>query len=161
MSGDDDDKKSEHNALASLSTDFSGLSARELMLAVAKMNVGQKQLLALKGSSAVRRILLRDPNIEVQLAVVNSPKTSEGEIELLAGLPASAEILLKTIFSDARWSKSYRIKLALAKNPKTPASIATRCLRGLTDHDLRKISVDPYARKTIAQAAQRLLSSHK
>ncbi len=156
-----DDEKGELVHQTGHHADLSELSGKDLILAVAKMNVGQKIVLALKGNAAVRRILMRDPNVEVQLAIVNSPKTLEGDIEFLAGLPVSAEVVLTTIFSDSRWSKSYRIKHALAKNPKTPASIATKCMRSLTAHDLRKLSVDPNARKSVSQAAQRMLSSHK
>lgn len=141
--------------------DLSQLNPKELILAITKMNVGQKQQLALKGNGAARKILLRDPNIDVQLAIVKSPKTSEGEIEQMAGMAASAEAVLKAVFADARWSKSYRIKLALAKNPKTPTSIANRCLIGLTTHDLKRLSVDPNTKKIVAQAAIRMLSSHK
>lgn len=157
---DEEKERESHSSIPQLN-DISGMNTREMLLALRKLNVGQKQILALKGNAAVRKALLRDPSIEVQLAIVNSPKTSEGEIEQLAALPASAEIILKTIFSDSRWSKSYRIKHALARNPKTPPSIATRCLMSLTPHDLRKLSQDPSTRKVIAQAAQRMLSSHK
>lgn len=156
-----DDEKVDFADLANPTSDLSRLSYKDLLLAVGKMNVGQKQLLALKGGATIRRILLRDPNVEVQLAIVNSPKTSESEIEQIAGLPASTEVVLQAVFSDGRWAKSYRIKLALAKNPKTPLSIANRCLKSLTPHDLRKLSIDPYMRKPIAQTALRMLNSYR
>ena len=156
-----DEQKTATCASSNVIEDFSQLSTKELLLAIAKMNVGQKQRLALKGNASARRILLRDPNMDVQLAIVNSPKTSESEIEQIAGMPATAEIVLKTVFSDVRWSKSYRIKHALAKNPKTPVSVANRCMMTLAPHDLRKLSVDPSTRKAIAQSAQRLLNHRK
>ena len=141
--------------------ELSSLNSKELVLALKKMNIGQKKVLALKGNVAMRKMLLRDPSVEVQLAVINSPKTTESEIERHAGLASTAEIVLKTISNNSRWMKSYRIKHALAKNPKTPIGIASRCLRSLTKHDVKKISTDPNVRKPLAQTAQRMLRSRR
>ena len=158
---DEDKTRPSSPAYKSPTAQLDGLSGRELIIALKKMNTGQKKLLALKGNAAIRKILQRDPNFEIQLAVVNSSKTTESEVEQLAGLPSTAEIVLKTIFSNTRWTKSYRIKHRLAKNPKTPIGIANRCLRLLTTHDIKKISQDPHIRKTIAQTAKQLLKSRK
>ena len=146
---------------ASILGELAGLNTREMALAVRKMNMGQKKLLAMKGNAAIRKMLLRDPNSEVQLAVVASPKATESEIESVAQLPATSDIVLKSIFSDARWMKSYRIKHGLAKNPKTPLNIVQRCLRSLTVHDLKKLSQSPYLRKPVIQAVDRLLKTRK
>lgn len=151
----------EHHPQGSFLHELSKLSYKDLLLAIAKMNAGQKQILALKGSPSVRKVLLRDPNLEVQLAIVNSPKASEAEIEQVAGHASTAEVVLKAIASDGRWTKSYRVRLALAKNPKTPAGMATKCLMGLTAHDLKKLAIDPGVKKVIAQAAQRMVKTQK
>jgi hypothetical protein len=142
-------------------SELEGLNNREQMLAIKKMNAGQKKLLAMKGSASIRKMLLRDPNFEIQLAVLNSPKTIESEVESVARLPSSAEIVLKTIFSNPRWMKSYRIKLGLASNPKTPMNIVRRCLRSLTAHDLKKISQNPHLKKQVTLAAKQLLHNKK
>jgi len=146
---------------SNLFSELDGLNSRELALAIKKMNMGQKKQLAMKGSPAIRRILLRDPNSEVQLAVVASPKTNESEIESIAKMPATSEIVLKTIFSNSRWFKSYRIKLALTMNPKSPMSVVNRCIRTLTSHDLKKISQNSALRKVVSQAATRLLKTRR
>lgn len=158
-----DEEQSQLNppAFKSATEQLVGLNPREIRLAIAKMNAGQKKLLAVKGNAAIRKILLRDPNTDVQLAVVNSPKTNESEIEGLAGLPSTSEIVLKTIFSNPRWMKSYRIKLSLAKNPKSPMNVVQRCLRSLTQHDLKKISQDSNLRQPVTQAAQRMLKTRR
>lgn len=149
------------NIQANPLAEFENLNSRELKLALQKMNMGQKKLMAMKGNAAIRRVLLRDPNFEVQMAVINSPKTGEGEIETIAGLPSTAEVVLKAIFSNGRWMKSYRIKHKLATNPKTPIGIVQRCLRILTTHDLKKLCHDPYIRKPVQQSAQRLLKTRR
>ena len=152
---------SEEEKADPISTALGRISSKELILAIKKMNPGQKRLLAAKGNAAVRKILLRDPNFEIQLAIVSSPKTTEGEVEQLAGLASTTEIVLKTIATDGRWMKSYRIKRCLAVHPKTPAGLATRCLRSLTAHDLKKIVQDPNVRRSLVQAAQQMLQTRR
>src|SRR4029078_2903611 len=51
-----------------------------------QMNAAQKVIQALKGSSADRAILIRDPNRIVSSAVLGSPRLNEMEIERLARL---------------------------------------------------------------------------
>ena len=77
---DDESSKSEP-VFKSPTTELEGLNSRELGLALRKMNMGQKKLMAVKGNAAIRKILLRDPNSDIQLAVLNSPKATESEIE--------------------------------------------------------------------------------
>lgn len=157
----EDNTETAIEARRALGNDLSGLNGRELILAINKMNPGQKRVLAAKGNAAVRKILLRDPNFEIQLAVVSSAKTTESEVEQLAGLASTAEIVLKTIATDGRWMKSYRIKHRLATHPKTPMALATRCLRALTAHDLKKIAADPNVRKSVVQAAQQMVQTRR
>lgn len=142
-------------------TELNKLNSREQMLAIGKMNSGQKKQLALRGSPTIRKFLLRDPNVDVQLACINSPKVLESEVENIARLPSTAEVVLQSIFSNPRWMKSYRIKLSLSANPKTPMNIVRRCLRSLTPHDLKKLAKDPHLRKQVAQAAQQLISKKR
>ncbi len=158
-----DDEKPQQStpAYRSPMAELEGLNSRELILTIKKMNIGQKKLLAIKGSAAIRKILLRDPNFEIQLAIVNGPKTNESEVEQLAKLPSTSEIVLKTISSSTRWMKSYRIKKSLVTNPKTPIGIANRRLRDLTTHDIKKISQDPHLRKPLTRAAQQMLRTRK
>ena len=158
-----DEKKSQPSTPANMDIldRLTRMNSRELSMAIKKMNPGQKKLLAFKGNAAIRKILSRDPNPDIQLAVVNSPKTIEGEIERLASFSSTTEIVLKAISANSRWMKSYRIKHCLAKNPKTSTGVANRCLKSLTTHDLKKISQDPNIKKPTAQAAQRMLKSRR
>lgn len=141
--------------------ELKGLAGKDLILALQKMSPGHKRVLAMKGMGSVRRILLRDPNYDVQLAIVASPKSSESEIEQLASFATTGEVVLKTIGNDGRWMRSYRIKRALALNPKTPMALVTRCLRALTPHDLKKIAVDPNVRRLVAQAANQMVATRR
>ena len=118
-------------------------SYKDILNKIQKMNPGQKQQLAHKGNITERKILIRDSNHAVQIAVLSSPKCTEAEVERVAALASTAERILKHIYSSPRWEKSTRIKMACLKNPKLPLQICRKFLNNLSSHQMKKISKDP------------------
>lgn len=104
-----------------------------------KLKIGEKIQLAIKGSREIRSILLRDPNKEVMLTVLENPKITESEIEILAKQRTSPDEVLRTIAKNREWLRSYSIVHALVTNPKTPTAIAVKHLRTLKHKDLKLI----------------------
>jgi len=131
-------------------------SYKETLFRIQKMNPGQKQQLAMKGTIAERKILIRDSSPEVQMAVVSSSKCTEAEIERIASLPALPDRVLKKIYSNTRWQKSIRIKVACLKNPKLPIPICKKFLTSLGKHHVKKIAKDPSISKRVRDIAQRM-----
>ena len=129
-------------------------SYKELQLKILKMNPGQKRILALKGNISERKILIRDSNLDVQIAVLTSPKCTEGEVEKIAALASTHDRVLKHIYSTGRWAKSQRIKLACLKNPKLPMQICRKFLSSLHKHHVTKILKDPTMPKKTKELAQ-------
>lgn len=131
---------------------------KEILQNIQRMNPAQKKRLALKGNITERKILINDPSLEVKIAVIQSPKCTEGEIERIAGAASTPEVVLKTICSSAKWLKSGRIKLACLKNPRLPISTANKFLRAIDKHQLRKISKQHIFPKNIRDLASKILS---
>src|SRR2546427_4660590 len=66
-----------------------------------------------KGNKEVRTILLRDPNKLVQLAVVQSPRITDGEIAKIANSRPSPHEVLQHIYNNRLLLKNYTIKVSL------------------------------------------------
>jgi hypothetical protein len=58
--------------------------AQTILQRIQKLSVSERIQLALKGGKEIRTILLRDNNKEVSLTVLDNPKLTETEIELIA-----------------------------------------------------------------------------
>lgn len=110
-----------------------------LLQKIQKMKMGERIHLALRGSKEIRSILLRDTNKEVMLKVLENPKITVSELELIAKQRTSSEEVLRAISAKRDWVKNYSIILALVTNPKTPVRISLRHISGLRKKDLLAI----------------------
>jgi hypothetical protein len=117
------------------------------------MNAAQKVIQALKGSSADRAILIRDPNRIVSSAVLGSPRLTEMEIERFAGMKSVGDEVLRTIASNKDWTKRYGVISNLIKNPRTPLALALNFVPRLNPRDLKTISVDKNVPEVIRKQA--------
>ena len=100
--------------------------AQTILQRIQKLSVSERIQLALKGGKEIRTILLRDSNKEVSLTVLDNPKITETEIELLARSRSVPEEVLRIITKKREWMKSYNVILALVNNPKAPQGAALR-----------------------------------
>jgi hypothetical protein len=110
--------------------------AQSLFQTIQKLRVGEKILLALRGSREIRNLLLRDTSKEVVMTVLENPKITESEIELLAKQRTTPDDILRKIANKREWLKNYAILHSLVTNPKTPTSISIRLITGLKIKDL-------------------------
>jgi len=121
--------------------------------AIYRMNAAQKVIQALKGSSADRAILIRDPNRIVSSAVLGSPRLTEMEIERFAGMKSVGDEVLRTIASNKDWTKRYGVISNLIKNPRTPLALALNFVPRLNPRDLKTIAVDKNVPEVIRKQA--------
>ena len=89
---------------------------------IMKMGVKDRVKLGMKGDREARNILIRDPNRLVSSAVVNNPRITEQEVEMIASMRSISEEILRQIASNRQWSRSYSVMHSLARNPRTPMS---------------------------------------
>lgn len=118
--------------------------AKKLSLSkrIMSMNVSQKIKLATKGNKEARGILMRDSNKLVSVAVIRSPRITDGEVLTQAQSKICIEDVLRVIYSNREWLRKYSIKLALVKNPKVPQGVSMRLIATLHEHDVKSLAKD-------------------
>ncbi len=84
--------------------------------------------------------LLQDPSPKVIRTLLGNRNLTEDDVLAIAArrnLPAD---ILEKISKDKRWAESYPIRLALARNPKSPLSVSLTMARYLRIFDLEEIT---------------------
>lgn len=126
---------------------------------IMKMGVKDRVRLGMKGDREARNILIRDPNKLVSSAVVNNPRITEQEVELIAGMRSLAEDILRQIASNRQWSRSYNVMHNLVRNPRLPISNAMTIMTRLQLRDLTALSKNRNVSDAVRRHATRLLAS--
>lgn len=132
-----------------------------LLQRMQKMSFGDKRLLALRGGKEVRSILMKDPNREIVLAVLDNPKITETEIEVITKSRSAPEEVIRKIIRKREWMKNYTIVLSIVSNPKTPAGNAVPLISELKTKDLTILSKSKNISEAVRIASRRLLQSRK
>ena len=109
---------------------------------IARMSVGDRVQLAMKGTRDERFILIRDGSKVVSLAVLESPKVTEQEAEAFASMKNVQEAVLRTIASKRRFLKQYVVLRALVNNPRTPIDVSLPLMNHLLITDLRHLTMN-------------------
>lgn len=125
------------------------------------LSFSDKRLLALRGGRDVRSVLIKDPNKELSLTVLENPKITETEVELIAKSRTSSDEAIRKIIKKREWMKSYPIVLAIVSNPKTPAGIGISLLSGLKTKDLSSLEKNKNIPEAIRSSAKTLLRGRK
>ena len=123
---------------------------------IMRMGVKDRVKLAMKGDREARNILIRDPNRLVSSAVVNNPRISEQEIEMIASMRSINEDILRMIASNRQWSRSYNVMHHLARNPRTPLANVMTIMSRLQLRDLAALSKNRNVSDAVRRQAQRL-----
>lgn len=126
---------------------------------IMKMGVKDRVKLGMKGDREARNILIRDPNRLVSSAVVNNPRITEQEIEMIAAMRSVAEDILRLIAANRQWSKSYNVTHMLAKNPRTPFANVMTIMTRLQLRDLVALSKNRNVSDAVRRQAGRLHSA--
>ena len=151
----------EHGPLVQLTPEGAPLEdskMQTLQSLISKMSVSQKVRLAMVGDANVRKLLIRDPKKLVALAVLRSPRITEGEVTTFAGNKSLSEELLTTICRNRNWVKDYATRRALVFNPKTPLNFSMTYLRQLHPKDLKDISGSRDVSQVIARMAKKMIA---
>jgi len=83
---------------------------------------------------------LHDPSPRVIRALLENRRIAEEDVLIIVkrkNLPAD---ILDKVFKDNRWAESYPVRLALARNPRSPLSVSLTIARHLRLFDLEEIT---------------------
>ncbi len=128
---------------------------------IAKLTVGERVQLAMKGSRDERFILIRDGARVVALAVLESPKLTDTEVEAFDTMRNVHEVVLRTIAMKRKFMKMYGVVKALVNNPRTPLEISLPLLNHLLINDLKMLSVNKNVSDTLRKLATKLYNQRK
>lgn len=120
---------------------------------IARMKVGDRVQLAMKGTKDERFVLIRDGSKVVCLAVLESPKLGDGEVEMFASMKNVQEEVLRGISRKRRFMKNYSVARALVNNPRTPLDLALGLVSHLLVNDLKALSMNKNISDTIKKLA--------
>ena len=123
---------------------------------IAKLDVKGRIALAMRGSKEERSLLVRDGTKLVALAVLESPKVSDGEVEGFAQQKNVLEAVLRAIPMKRRFAKNYSIMRNLVYNPRTPLDLSLGLMKNLLIHDLKNLSGNKEVSDTIRKLALRM-----
>lgn len=123
---------------------------------IMKMGVKDRVKLGMKGDREARNILIRDPNKLVSSAVVNNPRLTEQEVEMIASMRSLSEDILRQLAVNRQWSRSYNIMHNLAKNPRTPLANVITIMSRLQLRDLVTLSKNRNVSDAVRRQALRL-----
>jgi hypothetical protein len=123
---------------------------------IARLNVGGRVQLAMKGNKDERAILIRDGARIVSSAVLESPKLTDSEVDSFAALKNISDSVLRLIGTKRKFVKRYNVMRILCNNPKTPLDVSLALLPRLNSNDLKNLTKNRDIPDTLAKMAVKL-----
>jgi hypothetical protein len=123
--------------------------------------LGNKMTLARRGTSAIVEALLREGLPSLVEACLANPYLKEGSVHQFINASTSSAESISMVARSGRWKGRPNIRLAILKNPRTPAIWFTLFLPGLPQSTIRDLLSVPrltFAQKELLRQA---LSGHR
>jgi hypothetical protein len=137
------------------------MRAENIFQRIQRLGVVEKRHLARMGGREIRSVLIKDPNKEVLLTLLDNPKLTETEIEIMAKSRFMPEEALRKISKKREWMKKYPITLAIVTNPKTPPGIAVTFVNELKTKDLAILEKNRNISDAVRTTAKKILQSRR
>ncbi len=143
-------------APATKSSSKEGSERESTLQKIAKLTVGQRVQLAMKGNKEERFVLIRDGSKVVSSAVLESPKITDSEVETFAAMKNVQESVLRGITMKRKFMKNYAVIRALVNNPRCPLDLALNLLNHLLVNDMKNLSMNKNVSDTTRKMALKL-----
>ena len=104
----------------------------------------ERSLLAASTDEEGLAKFLHDPSPRVIRALLDNRKLREEDVLIIAKRKNVPPDVLDAIAKNGKWAESYPIRLALAKNPKTPLSVSLSIVRYLRLFDIAEMTRSHY-----------------
>lgn len=121
-----------------------------------RLDVKGRIQLAMKGNKEERSILIRDGTKLVALAVLESGKITDGEVEKFASQKNVLEAVLRAIPMKRRFAKNYNVVRNLVANPRTPIDVSLGLMKHVLVADLRNLASNKEVPETIRKLALKM-----
>ncbi len=116
---------------------------------IARLSVGLRVQLAMKGNKDERFILIRDGSKVVSSAVLQSPKLSDAEVETFSAMKNVQESVLRDICRSRKFMKNYSVIRNLINNPRCPLDLGLTLLNHMLLNDLKNLSLNKNVSETL------------
>jgi hypothetical protein len=123
---------------------------------ISRLDIKGRIQLAMKGSKEERTILVRDGTKLVALAVLESPKLTDGEVEKIAAQKNVLEAVLRQIPMKRRFMKNYAVVRNLVANPRTPLDVSLGLMKNILVNDLRNLASNKDVSETVRKLALKM-----
>jgi len=123
---------------------------------IAKLDIKGRIQLGMKGNKEERSLLIRDGTKVVALAVLESPKLTDSEVEKFANQKNVLEAVQRGISMKRRFIKQYAILRNLTFNPRTPIDVSLGLIKHLLTADLRNLTGNKEVSDTVRKLAMRM-----
>jgi hypothetical protein len=123
---------------------------------ISRLDIKGRIHMAMKGTKEERSILIRDSTKLIALAVLESPKITDGEVEKFASQKNVLEAVLRQIPMKRRFVKNYGVVRNLVANPRTPLDVSLGLMKNLLVADLRNLSSNKEVPDTIRKLALKM-----
>jgi len=122
---------------------------------IARLSVGDRVQLAMKGNKEERFILIRDGSKVVSSAVLESPKLTDAEVETFAAMKNVQESVLRDIARKRKFMKNYAVIRSLVNNPRCPLDLSLGLMNHLLVNDLKGLSMNKNVPDTLRKLAHK------
>lgn len=123
---------------------------------IARLAVGERIQLGMKGSREERFVLIRDGSKLVSAAVLESPKLTDQEVEMFAAMKNVQESVLRGIAGKRKFMKLYSVMRALVNNPRCPLDVSLPLMKNLLPPDLKVVSMNKNVSDTLRKLAAKM-----
>jgi hypothetical protein len=117
------------------------------------LNVAGRVKLAFLGNKEERMILIRDGSKVVSSAVLQSPKITDQEVEVIAAMKNVQESVLRDVARNRKFVKNYNVVKSLVNNPKCPLDLSLALMKNLMLPDLKGLSLNKNVPETLKKLA--------
>ncbi len=90
------------------------------------------------------QVLVHDLSPRVMRSLLQNRNLSEEDVVIICTRTNLPQDILEAVARDKRWSDSYRARLALARNPRTPLTVSLSLARFLRIFDLEELTRNHY-----------------
>jgi hypothetical protein len=123
------------------------------------LKAGERISLGRLATPFVLTRLLADPDARVVRTCLQNPRLREEDLATALRREDANRALLEEASASSRWAGSYRVRLELVLQPRTPLALSLVRLSGLVPGDLSRVASSPGLPALVQAAAARLLAS--
>jgi len=126
---------------------------------IEEMALGEKVALARIAGPTIVSALRVELHPDVVAALLTNPRLTEDEVLAICSEERASQAVLSAVGSSSRWSGRRTVRMALLRNPVTPAQVSLQFLDSLAGSDLQEIISLSTTSRMVRATAKQLLKS--